>query len=204
MSANNRKKRTRNLRTRLHPASERGRLSVVAGDNPGALPTSKPKRFPGFRNNRIAEVKSGLPNARDGFLEIQPFAPNRIRNGYLTQQAGQEFEQAGLGQRGQCRIVTDDDHDCAGRMILIVSRSERTSATVVPGHTPCFERISRASQQDSRPSMRRTCSSESTPSPYPLAANASMAIREGSPKGSKPSSSGTSRVIITLANYLKA
>jgi hypothetical protein len=76
-----------------------------------------------------------------------------------------------------------------------ISKSLKTSSMVVPGQTPCFESTSLASQQDGNPSIRRTCSSERTPSSYAFAAKASKAILDGSPKGGEESSSGISRVI---------
>ena len=102
--------------------------------------------------------------------------------------------------------VTDYEHQTrTGRgWARNVSRSASRSFTVIPGHAPWAERTSWASHRESTSSSRRTCSKDSTPRSYAVAASASSAARAGlaSPRASSSEiSSGISRTIFMRPAY---
>ena len=102
--------------------------------------------------------------------------------------------------------VTDYEHQArTGRgWARNVSRSASRSFTVIPGHAPWAERTSWASHRESTSSSRRTCSKDSTPRSYAVAASASSAARAGlaSPRASSSEiSSGISRTIFMRPAY---
>ena len=108
---------------------------------------------------------------------MHSFPADCFRNGHSAVEPLEQIQFPDLGEAGQHRVVTDDDHAMACRNSNERRASANISSADWSGHTACLLSMACASQSEPRPSILLICSNESTSLEYASAAKASRAAR---------------------------
>ena len=101
---------------------------------------------------------------------MHSFPADCLRNGHSAVEPLEQIELPDLGEAGQHRVVTDDDHAMACRNSNERRASAKISSADWLGHTACLLSMACASQIEPRPSILLICSNESTSLEYASAA----------------------------------
>lgn len=155
------------------------------------LPSQRDRRcLAGIERTGFFQIHLNLRHHRNPIGTAENQIPQALRcmgmNRFTTHGFGhmdfaikpvEQIQLADLREAGQHRIVTDDDHGMACRNSDELRASARISSADCPGQAPCLPSTACASQRDSKSSILRTCSSDSTSLEYASVARASSAAR---------------------------
>jgi len=155
------------------------------------LPCERDRRgLAGIQGSRFFQIGRLVRNHRNpiGYLQKQKpqslrcirmhrFPADCFRNGYSAIEPVKQIQFPDLGEAGQHRVVTDDDHAMACRNSNERRASAKISSADWSGHTACLLSMACASQSEPSPSILLICSNESTSLEYASAAKASRAAR---------------------------
>ena len=131
---------------------------------------------------------------------VKSFPADCFRNGHSAVEPMEQIQLPDLGEAGQHRVVTDDDHAMACRNSNERRASAKISSADWSGHTACLLSMACASQSEPSPNILLICSNESTSLEYASAAKASRAARPrfwNPAPSSAARSSGMSTVKVT-------
>lgn len=130
----------------------------------------------GHHGNPIRIAENQIPQGLRG-MRMNRFTKHGFGQVDPAIKPAEQVQLADLREAGQHRIVTDDDHGMACRNSDELRASARISSADCPGQAPCLLSTACASQRDSKSSILRTCSSDSTFLEYASVARASRAAR---------------------------